>query len=53
MQYALYAAGEALSDAGWQPQTEQDHETTVRFPTHSPMVGFLVSDTEIFYRVSV
>ena len=29
MQYAIYAAGEALRDAGWQPRTEEEHENTV------------------------
>lgn len=32
MQYALYAADEALRDARWHPKTDSDQENTVWLP---------------------
>ena len=34
MQYAIYAASEALRDAQWQPETDEEREETVCEPLH-------------------
>lgn len=35
MQYAVTASQEALDDAGWYPQSEEEREMSVCFPQHT------------------